>query len=478
VRAAVVTAVLVGLGSTLGFCRDLLLARIFGATAGTDAFLVAWMVPETAAPLLIEGAVAFLLVPLFSRAAGRRGEVRELVTRTLPPIGVALLVVAALVAAGAPWLVGVLAPGLPETELAVRCMRLTAVTAVAFGLAGYLSAALRGHQVFGPPAAIYAAYNLVIVGCVWTLGDRLGVESAALGVAAGGVVMALVQLPAFFRWVGLRGGRSRVRPNASRRRQPNAVRRKPSYSPPPDGPLRAFVPIAAFSLLRQGQVFVERQLASSLPPGSISHLNYAQKIAQVPMMLSLIMATVTFPLLARNIAAGNLRVARRRIAEDLSAAAVIVLGATCVLTVLAPQIVRTLLEHGAFTTADTAATAGIMRVYALGLLGQTVVGVLCRVYFCATRPGWYPAAAMGAGLAVTAALAVLAAPRWGAQGIAAANATGITLTAGLMLAGLRRVAVRLPVRALVRAMARLVPSPVTGMIVCLMPSATRTKEHV
>ncbi|MGW5686434.1 lipid II flippase MurJ [Nonomuraea sp. NPDC003754] len=419
-KAASLTAVLVGLGFLLGFGRDLLMARTFGADSGTDAFLVAWMVPETAAPLLIEGAMAFLMVPLFSRAAELDDDVRHLISATLPHMGVALLALSLVTAAGAPWLVGVLAPGIADPALAVGCMRFTSVTILMFGLAGYASAALRANDVFGPPATVTVAYNVGIVACVWCFHD-LGVSAAAVGVAIGGLGMVLVQAPSFVRRLGLP-------------RRPAARMLLP---------LGAFVPVAAFTLERQGQVFVERFVGSSLAEGSISHLNYAQKIAQVPMMLSLVVATVSFPHLVRAITAGDVAAARRRLTDDLLAAAAIVLLATAVLVVCAPDIVRLLLQHGAFTDADTAATAEIMRIYALGLLGQAVVGVVCRVFFCGSRPSWFPAMAMMAGLAATIALAT---PSAEAADIAAANAAGITLTAVILLAGLRGPAVGMPVR--------------------------------
>ncbi|MEU7899836.1 lipid II flippase MurJ [Nonomuraea sp. NPDC049152] len=428
-KAASVTALLIGVGFLLGFGRDLLLARTYGADSGTDAFLVAWMVPETAAPLLIEGAMAFLMVPLFSRAAELGDDVRHLISATLPHMSVALTALSVATAVGAPWLVDLLAPGIADAELAVRCMRFTSVTILMFGLAGYASAALRAHHVFGPPATVTVAYNLGIVACVGCFHD-LGVSAAAVGVAIGGVGMVLIQAPAFVRRLGLP-------------RRPTSTMLLP---------LGAFFPVAAFTLERQGQVFVERFVGSSLVEGSISHLNYAQKIAQVPMMLSLVVATVSFPHLVRAIAAGDGTAAWRRLTDDLLAAAAIVLLATAVLVVCAPDIVRVLLQHGAFTDADTAATADIMRLYSLGLLGQAVVGVVCRVYFCGSRPSWYPAMAMVAGLAATIALAI---PSSEAAGIAAANAAGITLTAVILLAGLRGSAIGMPVREIARPAARL-----------------------
>ncbi|MBB5133370.1 putative peptidoglycan lipid II flippase [Thermocatellispora tengchongensis] len=415
-RAAALTGALTVLGSLLGFGRDLLLAATFGADTRTDAFLVAWMVPETAAPLLIEGAMAFVLIPLFTRSAANGQDLRPAVTATLPPIALLLAGAAALTALAAPWLVHLLAPGIADPDLAARCMRLTAPTILAFGLAGYASAALRSRERFAAPAAIYAVYNIGIIACTLTGHDRLGVLAAALGVMIGGLAMVAAQAPAFARHVGLPGG---VRPVAV------AL------------PLAAFAPVAVYTLLRQGQVVIERLFGSTLGEGAISHLNYAQKIAQLPMVLSLALATVTFPRLARHIAARDAPAAARRLAGDLTAAAVIVLPATAALVVFAPEIVAVLLQHGAFTGADTAATAHVMRLYSLGLLGQAVVGVACRAYFCGTRPSRFPITAMAAGLAATAVLAALAVRPWGAGGIALANAAGITLTAVILLRGLR-----------------------------------------
>jgi putative peptidoglycan lipid II flippase len=97
-----------------------------------------------------------------------------------------------------------------------------------------------------------------------------------------------------------------------------------------------------------------------------------------------------------------------------------------------------LFQHGEYTAADTAATAAILRVYLLGLLGHAFVGVLSRPFFSAERPTWFPAAAMGAGLLANAVLAVVLAGPYDARGIAAANAAGISLTAVLLLVGARR----------------------------------------
>ncbi|MEU5716370.1 lipid II flippase MurJ [Streptomyces sp. NPDC020403] len=430
-RAAAGAAGLTAVAAVLGLVRDQTVARLFGAGHASDAFLIAWTVPEMAATLLIEDGMALLLVPAFShalaiRAAGRHraDPVRALVAGTLPRLSAALACAGALLVAGAPWAVGVLAPGLDDPALAVDCTRLTAVTVFTFGLTGYFSAALRAHGRFLAPAGVYIAYNLGIIATTLALHARWGVRAAAAGVAVGSVLMIVTQLPTFARLVR-RGRTTWVRGRRAEREVLPAL-------------LGATVlaPVVLFVVSRQSQVLVERVLASALSDGAISHLNYAQKVAQLPMVLSMMICTVTFPVVARAMAAGDVEGARRRVERDLTLAGTIVLLGTSVVIGCAPRIVEVLFQRGAFDAADTAATAGVMRVYALGLLGHTLVGALCRPYFSAGRPTWYPLRAMGAGLVVTAGTGLLLTGPAGVGGIAAANALGISTTAVLMLLGL------------------------------------------
>ncbi|MGA5703659.1 lipid II flippase MurJ [Peterkaempfera bronchialis] len=469
-RAFGVTALLAAAGSLLGLLRDLLLARYFGAGEDTDAFLVSWTVPETASPLLIEDAMAFLMVPAFSLALAARQHdrtghpqhvptadpVRALVGATLPPLCLALAALSAATAAFAPSLVEALAPGLPHPGPAVRCTRITALTVLSFGVTGYLSAALRAHHRFTAPAAVCVVQNAGILAVLTTCHQRLGVTAAAAGVAVGSALTTALLLPPFLRRL-----RSTPRTPAARR-----ATRLPVISP------LALLPVVGFSLTRQAQVFVERYLGSELPPGTISHLNYASKVAQLAMTASLLICTVTFPLVARAIADGDLRAARDRVEKDLGLVGAVVLCGTAFLLACAPAVVRILFQRGAFGPQDSAATAAVMRVYSVGLLSQSLTGALIRPYF-STRPAvriadaaeppgaarpwldWYPVAAMLLGLAVTFAVGAAAAPHAGALGIAAANAAGITVTASLLLYGLRQRGIALRLRTVLGGQARL-----------------------
>ncbi|WUH98941.1 hypothetical protein OHR68_36425 [Spirillospora sp. NBC_00431] len=419
-RAAVLSGVLVAAGTGLGFLRDLQMAHLFGASGSTDAFLVAWTIPETVSPLLIEDAMALLMIPVVTRLLARGGGLRSLVGTTLPRMILGLSVVTVALVAAAPVLVDALAPGLTERGPAVRCVRLAAITVVTFGIAGFMSATLRAHHRFGPPAAIYLAYNVGILALIGGLAGVVGVTSAAIGVACGSVLMIAIQAPAFVR----------------------CLRRSPSRVPYVRDVdvwvgFAAVAPVVVYTVTRQAQVFVERFFGSELAAGSISHLNYAQKVAQVPMILSLMIVTVTFPRLARASADGDTDAVARRIQRDLAVASAMVLAATAFLVACAPLVIKVLFEHGAFTAADTRSTASVMRVYALGLWGQMAVGLAARAFFARRRPPWRPAAVLFAGLVVTAVIGGGFAASGGTVALAAANAAGITLAAVLLLAGLR-----------------------------------------
>ncbi|MFF9898729.1 lipid II flippase MurJ [Streptomyces longispororuber] len=445
-KAALVTAALSVAGSLLGLGRDQALAHFFGAGTDTDAFLVAWTVPEMAATLLIEDGLAFFLVPAFSLALARRAQggdrdpVRALVAASLPRMSLCFAAAALVLALTAPWVVAVLAPGLPDRALAVDCTRLTATCALSFGLAGYCSAALRAHQRFTVPAAIYVVYNAAIIGTLVVLAGQWGVRAAAAGVALGGALMVVAQAPSL--WWQVRA-RPDTRPQDAR---PDATRLMTAV----------IWTVLLFALLRQSQVLIERFLASSLPGGAISHLNYAQKVAQMPMALSLMLCTVTFPVVARALADGQLERARDRVERDVVlAGCVVLLGAAAVIAAAYP-LSRLLFERGAFTPQDTAATASVMRVYSLGLLGHTLVGALARSYFSAGSVTWAPVTAMGIGIVMTAGLGFLTVGTWGVHGIAAANAAGICLTAVLLLHGMGPRTVPVRTRRLVAQLARLV----------------------
>jgi putative peptidoglycan lipid II flippase len=182
--AALITIVITVSGSALGLVRDVLLARYFGADGATDAFLVAWTVPETAFCLVVEGAMSLVMVPLFSRTLAGPGSVRDLVAATLPRVLAVLATGSAAVALGAPLLVRAVAPGLADPALAVTCTRLTATTVLAFGVAG--------RPTWFPAAAagVGVAVNAVLAALAVARFGATGIAAAnGIGITTAAVLM-------------------------------------------------------------------------------------------------------------------------------------------------------------------------------------------------------------------------------------------------------------------------------------------------
>ena len=413
--AVAAVALLLVVSSGLGLFRDLSLAALFGASSNTDAFLVAWTIPETATPLTGD-AIVYLLVPVFVAELSRKGSVARVVQSTLLPLLASATALAVVAAGAAPLLVNLLAPGIADRALAISCFRVASVTVLFMAAAGYMMAVLRAHHRFIPSASTYAAYNVGIICCMFFLYRRLGVLGAAVGLAVGSMLMVAVQIPAFLDVASFRGLRMRIT-------RPLLLA---AYS---------FVPVGAYALGRQAQVFVERFVGSFLDPGAISHMNFASKIAQVPMLLALTTATVAFPSIAG--ALHNKELLRRRVDDELRRVILLVLPAIAFLECFAEPCVRLLLQRGLFDATDTAVTANVMRLYSLGLVGQVLVVVGVIVSFSGRR-SWSPALAALGGLGVTVLLDVVLMGTMGVLGLAVGNAAGISVAAFLILKAVSR----------------------------------------
>ncbi|HWF53090.1 MAG TPA: lipid II flippase MurJ [Solirubrobacteraceae bacterium] len=433
-RTAIVVGAIVAGGNLLGFVRDMLIAALFGATAKTDAFMTAWTIPETTSSILMEGALAFVLIPLLSREIAQRGELVPVIRRTLAPL---LLLVAALslaTLAGAPVLVQLLAPGLRDPHAAITCLRLAAGTVFFMGAAGYLSAVLESEERFLVPALVYVAYNVGIITTTVMFHRTFGVLAAAAGLTIGAACMLIVQLPLFVRRLG-------------------GLRQVVAWSPSSPGLLVALLPAALFFAVRQSQVWVERFLGSFLPSGAITHLNYASKTAQVPVTLTLALATVSFPTICRLLASGDRERSGRALEHVLATALALVIPATVCLILFAPGIVAGLYQRGQFLPGDAHATATIMRVYSTGLPAQVVVSIAVLPFFGARRL-WPPVRVAVVGVLVGAAVSLALLRAWGADAIAAGNAAGITLMGILLLSSLHRHLTPVDIRRLAAAGAR------------------------
>jgi putative peptidoglycan lipid II flippase len=416
----------------LGLAREQVLAYWFGASDAMDAFLVAFRVPNLVRDLFAEGAMSAALVPTFSRALTTEGRERawrlgNSVMNALVVSTGALVVLAVLFA---PTLVGWLAgdfarvPG--KFELTVTLTRIMAPFLVLVAVAAACMGMLNSLQVFFLPALAPAMFNVasiaVGVGLVPVAGS-FGIEpivAMAAGTLIGGVGQVLLQWPALskhgYRWT------PRLDVRDPGLRQVLVLM----------GP--GMIGLAATQL----NVFVNTIVATGEGTGAVSWLGYAFRLMYLPIgIFGVSIATATTPALSRMAARDDQPRMRSTLASAVALMLTLNVPASLGLIVLAPPIVRAIFERGSFTAADTAATAAAVQLYAVGLVGYSIVKILSPAFYALGRSRT-PAAVGVAAVLLNAVLSVVTARSFGYRGIALSASIAALFNAALLLWLLRR----------------------------------------
>lgn len=362
----------------LGFVRDMVVALAFGAGPVTDAFFVAFRIPNILRRLLAEGALSTAVIPVFTEYASTRSrdEFRRLLRAIL---GAALLVLGATAVLGilaAPWIVRAIAPGFSDDpaqeRLVVLLTRVMFPYIVLVGLSALAMGALNAEHRFFAAALGPAVLNVGMIAGVLTLSryTEPPILALALGVLIGGVAQLLVQLPDL-RTTGLLVG-------------PSAELGHPALT----RVARLLAP-AVFGLAAvQVMVFVNTLLASLLPPGAISFLYYADRVMEFPLgVFGIALASASLPAMSRQAAAGDTRALAGTLNFALRLAVYICVPATVGLLVLRMPITRVLFERGRFSAADTAATADALTGYAVGLVGFATARIAAQAFYAVGQPG-------------------------------------------------------------------------------------------
>ena len=372
-------AVATFLSRILGLVREQVFAYEFGAGRATDAFQVAFRIPNLLRDLFAEGALSSALVPTFTQMRQDQGERRAwrlagLVFRAL--LG-GVLVLSLVGMWAAPALVATYAGAYrsdPEKlNLTIRLTRELFPFFPCVALAAAFMAVLNAGGSFFLPAFASALFNLssIVSGLaaarLLTRFPQWGwapIEGMALGVVVGGAVQALCQLrPLYaqgYRW---------------RRREPGESiwYREPALRKM----LLLMIPGVFGLAATQLNLLVNTILATSLGSGAVSYLNYAFRLMQFPIgILGVSLASATLPAVSRAWSAGDPRLAARTLEQSLQMACVLNVPASLGLATLGPLIVQVLYEYGQFRAPDTAATARALSMYAIGLTAYSLVKIL------------------------------------------------------------------------------------------------------
>jgi putative peptidoglycan lipid II flippase len=396
----------------LGFARDSMMAALFGAGPVADAFLVAFQGINVVRRLLTEGALNAALIPAWLRVHETGGAVAaaEFAGTVLGTVSAALVAAAALIGLLMPLVIAALAPGFagqPALQLAVENARLMLPYLAFAGPVTVLMALLNAQGRFALTAFSPLLFNIALIAVMAVLlGWCVDAVHAGLIIAATVGIAGLLQLLILVSHGGSIASPLRISFDAGMR-----------------GFLRRAAPGMVASAGPQLLVLGGAIIASS-SPSAVSWLYFANRLIELPLgIVGVAMGTVLVPELTRARRGDDRGALAHAESRGLELAVGLALPATLGLIVLSAPIVRMLFEHGAFTTADTAATARALMWLALGLPAHVLVKALSPAFF-ARDDTMTPLWAACWGLAVAIVLAMLLGHLYGASGIAASIAIG------------------------------------------------------
>ena len=434
------------LSRILGLVRDVVYARLFGASLVMDAFFVAFRIPNIFRRFFAEGSFSQAFVPVFAEYDHSRdhNQVRELVSRTAGTLGVMLSVLAGVGALAAPVFIGVFAPGFATNTtgddagrfvLAVDMLRWTFPYLLFVSLAALAGGVLNTYHRFVAAAFSPVLLNVVlIIFAVWVapLYTRPGMALAA-GVFAAGVVQLACMLPSL--------ARIRLLPLPKWGWRHPGVRKI----------LRLMVPGLFGSSVAQISILLDTLIASFLVTGSISWLYYSDRIMEFPLgIFGIALATVLLPNLSRNHANQAVDDFGKTLDWALRLVVLIVTPATLGLILLSGPLLATLFYGGQFSARDVDQSSFSLVAYSAGLMGFTMVKVLAPGYYArqdTATPVRVGLIALGSTMILNVLLVVpWALAGWQAPhaGLALTTSLGSFINSGLLYRGLRRAGVLKP----------------------------------
>jgi putative peptidoglycan lipid II flippase len=356
----------------LGFVRDVVIARAFGAGSEADAFFVAFRIPNLFRRLFAEGAFAQAFVPVLSesRTLGGDAAVRDLAAHVAGALAALLALVTLVGVLAAPVLVLVFAPGFHAAEdkfsLTVQMLRICFPYLAFISLTSLCGGLLNTYGRFAVPAFTPVLLNVCLIAATLLLAPRMQqpVLALAIGVLFAGLAQLAFQLP-FLARLGLL-----VRPRFSRA---HAGMRRVAW---------LVMPALLGVSVAQINILVNTLIASFLRDGSVSWLYYSDRIMEFPLgVFGIALATVILPSLSREHASGSPQGFSDTLDWALRLVCAIAIPAAIGLGMLAGPILATLFQHGAFTASDVYLASLSLSAFAIGLPGFVAVKVLAPGYY-------------------------------------------------------------------------------------------------
>ncbi len=416
------------LSRVLGFVRDAVIARAFGAGLMTDAFFVAFKIPNLLRRLFAEGAFSQAFVPILGEYKARRTpeETRVLVDHVAGMLALALFVVTVIGVIAAPWVVYVSAPGFVDEPdkfaLTVSMLRIIFPYILFISLVALAGGILNTYSRFSIPAFTPVLLNVSMLFGALVLAPHFQppIMALAWAVAIGGVLQLAFQVPHLMRL--------KLLPRFTLNFHDEGVWRILKLM----GPAVFGVSIAQLSLL------INTIFASFLATGSVSWLYYADRLMEFPTgMLGVALGTILLPSLSRHYATASHAEYAKLLDWGLRLTLLLALPAAVALAVIAVPLIATLFHYGSFTDHDLWMTRQALVAYSVGLLGLIMVKVLAPGFYARQNIKTPVKIAIFTLLATQAMNLAFIGPLKHA-GLALAIGLGACINAGLLYFNLRR----------------------------------------
>ncbi len=378
-RSAATVSSLTLVSRVTGLVRDILIAGTFGAGPLTDAFWVAFRIPNLLRRLFAEGAFAQAFVPVLGQARTDwpHDEVRRLLDRVALLLTATLMAVTLVGIIGAPWVVTAIASGMrtasrhTEFEAAVWMTRLMFPYIICMSLVAFASGILNTWRHFAIPAFTPVLLNVSMIGASITMTAWFDapIYALAAGVMIGGVAQLIVQ------WAAL--AKLDLLPRYSWR-----IRQAWTDSPAVRHIVRQMLPAIIGVSVAQISLLINTNIATWLAPGSVTWLSFADRLMEFPTaLLGVALGTVLLPNLSAAFARDDTAQYSALIDWGLRLVLLLGLPAAMGLVLLSDGLVSTLFHYGEFSSADVAQTQLAVMAYSAGLLGLLAVKILA--------PGFY-----------------------------------------------------------------------------------------
>lgn len=428
VRSAGLISALTFASRITGYLRDSLLAQMLGAANSSDAFIVAFRIPNLLRRLVGEGTLTAALIPTLSdyQTEDRKKEFWGFVSLVFTTLAVLVAILAAAGVVFSPYLVKALAYGFTGIEdkwdLTVSLNRLMFPYILFISLAAMAMATLNTVGIFGLPSATPILLNLSIIAVAWIFG-RNAPEPAyafAWGVLLGGVMQIAAQVPSMMR----RGFRPSFRLSLSH----PGIRQVG----------RLMIP-GIFGLgVTQMTLVIDSQFASFLGRGAVSALYYAGRVNELALgVFAISVSTVILPSLSRYASAGDTREMRSTLLFGLRLVTFVTVPSAVGLIVLRREIIAALFKRGAFGDEAVTVTATALLYYSIGLVALGGIKVLAPAFY-ARKDTRTPVLVAAATLAAHLVLCTALSRSMGLGGIALADSISATLNMTMLLILIRR----------------------------------------